>query len=72
MRINGLSFSVSTTRHEDLRRLRASAGNCTLLPVFDHVHFPHSTHIWRLLYDVFYHGICCFLAGGFVLFMAGV
>ena len=73
MRINGQSFSVSTTRYEDLRRLRASAGNCTPLPVFEPVHFPHSTHIWRLLYDVFFcQGICCFLAGGFVLFMAGV
>jgi len=73
MRVNGQSFSVSTTRYEDLRLLRASAGNCTLLPVFDPVHFPRSTHIWRLLYDVFFcHDICCFLAGGFVLFMAGI
>jgi len=29
MRVNGQNFSVSTTRYEDLRRLRASAGNCT-------------------------------------------
>jgi len=72
MRVNGQSFSVSTTRYEDLRRLRACAGNCTLLPVFNPVHFPHSTHIWRLLYVFFCHNLCCFLAGCFVLYMAGI
>ena len=71
MRVNGQTFPVPTTCYEDLRRLRASAGNCTLLPVFDPVYFPHSTHIWRLLCDVFCHDICCFLAAGFVLYMAG-
>jgi len=73
MLINGQPFTVSTNRYDSLRRLRSSAGNCTLLPEFRPVRFSHSTYIWRLLYHGFFcHGICCFLAGNFVLYMAGV
>jgi len=73
MLVNGQPFNVSTIRNVGLRRLRASNGNCTLLPEFPSVRFPHSTYIWRLLYHGFFcHGICCFLTGTFVLYMAGV
>jgi len=72
MPINGQPFTVSTIRNDNLRRLRASAGNYTLLPEFRPVRFPHSTYVWRLLHHGFCHGICCFLAGNFVLYMAGV
>lgn len=73
MLINGMPFTVSNIRYGSLRRLRTAAGNCTLLSQFRPVRYPHSTHIWRLLYNGFFcHGICCFLAGPFVLFMAGV
>jgi len=73
MLINGQPFTVSTIRNDSLRRLRASAGNCTLLPEFRPVRFPHRTYIWRLLYHGFFcHGICCFLAGNFMLYMAGI
>jgi len=73
MRKNGIPFTVSTVRHTSMSRLRKLAGNCTLLPEFRPVRFPHNTHIWRLLYDgIFCHGICCFLTGPFVLYMAGV
>jgi len=71
--INGQPFTVSTIRNDNLRSLRASAGNCTLLPEFRPVRFPHSTYVWRFLYHGFFcHGICCFLVGNFVLYMAGV
>ena len=73
MRINGIAFTVSTVRHSSMSRLRQVAGNCTLLPEFRPVRFPHNTHIWRLLYNGFFcQGICCFLTGPFVLYMAGV
>jgi len=73
MRINGMPFTVSTVRHASLRRLRTLAGNCTLLPEFRPVRYHHNTHIWRLLYNGFFcQGICCFLTGPFVLYMAGV
>jgi len=73
MLVNGQHFNVSTIRNDSLRRLRAFAGNCTLLPEFRPVQFPHSTYIWRLLYHGFFcHGICCFLTGTFLLYMAGV
>jgi len=71
--VNEQPFTVSTSRYDRLRRLRASAGNCTLLPGFRPVRFPHSTYICRLLYHGFFcQGICCFLAGNFVLYMAGI
>ena len=73
MHINGQHFTVSTIRNDSLKRLRVSAGNCTLLSDFRPVRFPHSTYIWRLLYHGFFcHDICCFLTGKFVLYMAGV
>jgi hypothetical protein len=73
MLTNGIPFTASTGRHDSLRRLHASAGNCTLLPEFVPARFPHHIHIWRLLYNgIFCQGICSFLAGPFVLYMAGV
>ena len=73
MRINGIPFTVSTVRHSSMSRLREAAGNCALLPEFRPIRFPHNTHIWRLLYNGFFsQGICCFLTGPFVLYMAGV
>jgi hypothetical protein len=73
MRINGQPFTVSTNSDDNLKRLRASGNNCTLLSEFRPVRLPQSTYIWRLLYHVFFcHVICCFLAGNFVLYMAGL
>ena len=44
-----------------------------MLPEFRPVRFPHDAIIWQLLYNCFYcQDICCFLAGQFVLYMAGV
>jgi hypothetical protein len=68
-----MPFNVSTTMYDFLRRLRSSGDNCTLLPEFRPVRFYHDTHIWHLLYNVFFcQGICCFLTGPFVLFTAGI
>jgi len=73
MLINGQPFTVSTERYDNLRRLRASDGSCTLFPEFRPVRFPHSTYIRRFLYYCFFcQGICCFLAGNLVLYMAGL
>ena len=73
MLINGQPFTATTEPYHNLRRLRASAGNCTLLPEFCPVRFPHSTHIRRFLHDCFFcQDICCLLAGNFVLHMAGI
>jgi hypothetical protein len=73
MLVNWQPFNNSTIRNAGLRPLRADAGNCTLLPEFRHVRFPHSRYIWRLLYHGFFcQSICCFLTGNFVLYMAGV
>jgi hypothetical protein len=73
MLVNGQPFNVFTIRNVALRRLRADAGNCTLLPEFRPVRFPHSRYIWRLLWHGFFcQGICCFLTGAFVLYMVGV
>jgi len=64
---------VSTERFDILRRMRASAGTSPLLPEFRPVRFPYDADIWELLYKCFYsQGICCFLAGQFVLYMAGI
>ena len=54
MLINGMPFTVSNIRYGSLRRLRTAAGNCTLLSQFRPVRYPHSTHIWRLLYNGFF------------------
>ena len=68
-----MPFTVSTVRHTSLRRLRALAGNCTLLPEFRPVRYPHNTQVWRILYNGFFcQGVCSFLTGPFVLYMAGV
>jgi len=68
-----MPFTVSTFRHASLKRLRALAGNCTLVSEFRPVGYPHNTHIWRLLYNGFFcQGICCFLTDPLVLYMAGV
>ena len=73
MLINGQPFTVSTERYDNLRLLRASAANCALLPEFRPVRYPHSTYIWQLLYHGFFcQGICCFLAGNFVLYLVGL
>jgi len=73
MLVNGLPFPATSTHYDDLRSLRASAGNGTLLPTFTPQDFPHSRYIWRLLYHCFFcHGVCSFLTGSFVLFMAGI
>jgi len=53
--------------------MRTSAGNSPLLPEFRPVRFPYDADIWQLLHRCFYsQGICCFLAGQFVLYMAGI
>jgi len=44
MLLNGQPFNVSTIRNVSLRRLRAYAGNCNLLPEFRPVRFPHSKY----------------------------
>jgi len=72
MHLNGQHFTVSTSRYDSLRCLRSCTGNCTLLPGFLPVRFPHSKYIWRLLCHVLCHGICCFLAGNFVFYMADI
>jgi len=73
MHINGMPFTVSTVRHASLRRLRSLAGNYTLLPEFRPVRYPHNTQVWRILYNGFFcQGVCSFLTGPFVLYMAGV
>jgi len=64
---------VFTERFDILRRMRASAGTSPLLPEFRPVRFPCDADIWQLLYKCFYsQGLCCFLAGQFVLHMAGI
>jgi len=73
MLINGRPFTVSTERFDILRRMRASAGTSPLLPEFRPVRFPYDDDIYQLLFKCFYsQGICCFLAGQFVLYMAGI
>jgi hypothetical protein len=68
-----MPFFFFFSMYDCLRRLRSSAGNCTLLPEFHPVRFHHNTHIWRLRYNVFFcQGICCFLTGPFVLYTAGI
>jgi len=53
MDINGQLLPSLLSVNDSLRRLRASAGNCTLLPEFSPVRFAHRTYIWRLLYQGF-------------------
>jgi hypothetical protein len=73
MLVYGQPFNVSTIRNVSLRRLSADAGNCTLLPEFRPVRFPHSRYIWPLLHHGFYcEGICYFLASTFMFYMAVV
>jgi len=73
MLINGRPFTVSTERFDILKRMRVYAGTSPLLSEFRPVRFPHDADIWQLLYKCFYsQGICCFLAGQFVLYMAGI
>ena len=72
MLINGRPFAVSTERFDILRRMCPSAGTSPLLSEFRPVRFPYDADIWQLLYKCSYsQGICCFLAGQFVLYMAG-
>jgi hypothetical protein len=70
MLVNGQPFNVSAIRNVGLRRLRADAGNCTLLTEFRPVGYPHSRYTWHLLYHGFFcHGICCFPTGSFAFYM---
>ena len=73
MLINGRPFAASSERFDILRRMRASAGNTPLLPEFRPVRFPHGDDVYQLLFKCLYsQGICSFLAGQFVLYMAGI
>ena len=73
MLMNGRPFTAPTEHLDILRRMRASAGTSPLLPEFRPVRFPFEADIYQLLYKCFYsQGICCFLAGQFVLYMAGI
>ena len=73
MLINDRPFTVSTDRFDILRRMRTSIGNTPLLTEFRPVRFPYGDDVYRLLFKCFYsQGICCFLAGQYVLYMAGI
>ena len=73
MLIKGRPFTVSTERFDNLRRMHASVGNTPLLTEFRPVRFPYGDDVYQLLFKCFYsQGISCFLAGQYVLYMAGI
>jgi hypothetical protein len=68
MLVNGQPFNVSTIRNFNQRRLRAGAGNCTLLPEFHPYDFltvdtygvSYTTVSFVMAYAAFSLALLCF------------
>ena len=72
MLFSGCSFPGTTSELDNARRLLQNVGRISPYPEFLPVRFPHRDIIFLLLLCLHEHGVCCFLSGGFVIYIAGL
>lgn len=72
MKVNGKSFHGATRYLDTYIHLRSIAGNTLWFTEFRPVRLPASETIHLLLLQLFRHHTCCYLAGTFMSFTAGV
>jgi len=71
MLVDGKQFPGSTFYVDTYNTLRSIAGNASRFTEFVPVHFPNMRTIHKLLFLFYTHGLCCFMTGSFVSYLAG-
>jgi len=71
MLVDGKHFPGSTFYVDTYNTLRSIAGNASSFTEFVPVHFPNIRTFHKLLYLFYRHGLCCFMTGNFVSYLAG-
>jgi hypothetical protein len=72
MLINDKKFHGSNSFVDNHTTLRAVAGNSSWFTVFKPVRFPVIRIFHQILFLFHSHDFCCFMAGSFVAFTAGI
>ena len=70
MLVNGKHFPGSTFYVDTQNTLRSIAGNASMFTEFVPVHFPNIRTFHKLLFHFYRHGLCCFMTGSFVSYIA--
>jgi len=71
MLVDGKQFSGSTFYVDTYNTLRSIAGNASRFTEFKPVFFPNILTFHKLLFLFYRHGLCCFMTGSFVSYIAG-
>jgi len=71
MLIDGKKFHGSTFYVDKHNSLRSLAGNASWFTEFVPIHFPSTRTFHKILFHFYWHGLCCFITGSFVLYIAG-
>jgi len=71
MLVNGERFSGSTSYADKYTTLRTIAGNSSWFTEFKPVQFPAISTFHRLSFPFYRHGLCGFITGSFVSYIAG-
>jgi hypothetical protein len=72
MLVDGKRFDGSSSFVDGYRSLPSFADDTVWLPTYTPRPFPQRASIHRLLSVFYHHHMCCFLAGSFALFTAGI
>jgi len=72
MLIDGQRFHGSSSYVDKYNTLLPIAGNASWFAEFVLIHFPSIRTFHKLLFHFYRHGLCCFITGSFVLYIAGL
>jgi len=71
MVVEGKQFPGSTFYVDTYNTFSTIAGNASSFTEFVPVHFPNIRTFHKLLFLFYWHGLCCFMTGSFVSYLAG-
>jgi len=72
MLVDGKQFPGSTFYVDTYNTLRSIAGNASSFTEFVPFQFPNIRTYHKLLFLFYRHGLCCFMTGSFVSYLAGL
>ena len=71
MLVDGKQFRGSTFYVDTYNTLRSIAGNASRFAEIKPVHFPNILIFHKLIFFFYRQGLCCFMTGSFVSYLAG-